>query len=99
MDVENIKKLRTPTRSNFTRALNKASEFLETKLKDTDVLPAQIVLLEQKHKNLKDLDSKMLSNLQRDATGTQKSFDEEYEAITAYEVRFSEIKTILYTTF
>ncbi|GBM79725.1 hypothetical protein AVEN_27371-1 [Araneus ventricosus] len=95
MDVESIKKLRTPTRSNFARALNKASEILDKKIEDTDVLAAQIVLLQQKFKELNDLDTKILAILQNDTTCTQENFDLEYEAITAYEDRLLETKTKL----
>ncbi|GBN14651.1 hypothetical protein AVEN_212300-1 [Araneus ventricosus] len=95
MDVESIKKLRTPTRSNFTRALNKVSDILDKKIEDTDVLAAQIVLLEQKFKELNDLDTKILAILQNDTTCTQENFDLEYEAITAYEDRFLETETKL----
>ncbi|GFS58898.1 uncharacterized protein NPIL_211521 [Nephila pilipes] len=71
-------------RSNFTKALNKSPDILVPKVEDTDVLAAQIDLLEQKYKNLKDLGRRILSNLQSGTT-VQQEFYQEYEAIIAYE--------------
>ncbi|GFT13203.1 uncharacterized protein NPIL_201291 [Nephila pilipes] len=94
MNVEIIKKLKTPTRSNFTRILNTASEILETKVEDIGILAAQIVLLEQKYKDLKDLYTQILSSLQRaNYNLLDREFDQEYEAITAYKDRILETKT------
>ncbi|GFS68264.1 integrase catalytic domain-containing protein [Nephila pilipes] len=95
MDVESIKKLRTPMRTDFTKSLNKALEILETSEKDIGIIETQIVLLEQKYKELKKLDRKILTILQEDKTCTQKCFDLKYEAIIVYNDTFLETSTKL----
>nr|XP_042907174.1 uncharacterized protein LOC122271118 [Parasteatoda tepidariorum] len=95
MSVESVRKLRTPARSNFSKALNKALDLLKENENDPDILATQIVLLEQKYKELKELDFKLLSILSDDQTCSQDNFDLEYDAITVYEDRFLETSTKL----